>query len=306
MEHLSSVSITSPSGALQAEFVPGANMVCRSLTLDGIQLLHLGDGLTAYAEQGKTMGIPLLYPWANRLASFGYEAGGKRVVLAADDRRIHVDGPTGLPIHGVIPGLLVWDLEPPGAAGRLSARLAWDRPELLELFPFEHEVHVEASMSERAVTIATTIRATGRDPVPVSFGYHPYVRLPDSAREAWHVKLAAFRTMVLDHQMIPTGRRVPVVRRQFALGEISLDDAYDALAVPPQFEVSTTGLALMVEFLQGYSFAQVYAPSGRDFVCFEPMTAPTNALDSGDGLRLVPPGKEYCAAFAIRVKRPSA
>jgi len=35
--------------------------------------------------------------------------------------------------------------------------------------------------------------------------------------------------------------------------------------------------------LEGHSYAQVYAPAGGDFICFEPMTAPTDALVSGDG-----------------------
>ena len=47
--------------------------------------------------------------------------------------------------------------------------------------------------------------------------------------------------------------------------------------------------------------AQVFSPAGADFVCFEPMTAPANALVSGDGLRLVAPGREAMAGFAISV-----
>ena len=48
-------------------------MVCRSLRYDQVELLELRRGLETYAEAGKTMGIPLLYPWANRLDRFGYE-----------------------------------------------------------------------------------------------------------------------------------------------------------------------------------------------------------------------------------------
>jgi galactose mutarotase-like enzyme len=39
----------------------------------------------------------------------------------------------------------------------------------------------------------------------------------------------------------------------------------------------------------------------RDFVAFEPMTAPTAALCSGRGLRLVEPGGEFRAGFEVRV-----
>jgi galactose mutarotase-like enzyme len=39
-------------------------------------------------------------------------------------------------------------------------------------------------------------------------------------------------------------------------------------------------------------------------MCFEPMTAPPNALHSGDRLSLVPPGERYTATFSITVERP--
>src|SRR6201996_5229585 len=62
------VGIVSAGGALEAHFVPDANMLCHSLIHRGVELLHAGRGVQAYAERGKTMGIPLLHPWANRLS----------------------------------------------------------------------------------------------------------------------------------------------------------------------------------------------------------------------------------------------
>jgi aldose 1-epimerase len=47
----------------------------------------------------------------------------------------------------------------------------------------------------------------------------------------------------------------------------------------------------------------VYAPSSEDTICFEPMTAPTNALVSGAGLELLPPAEQRSAVFAISVAR---
>ena len=49
--------------------------------------------------------------------------------------------------------------------------------------------------------------------------------------------------------------------------------------------------------------AQVLAPATDDVICFEPMTAPTNALHSGDRLSLVAPGERYTATFSITVER---
>jgi aldose 1-epimerase len=45
----------------------------------------------------------------------------------------------------------------------------------------------------------------------------------------------------------------------------------------------------------------VYAPRAGQFICFEPMTAPTNALRSGDGLRVLAPGERFTAGFSIAV-----
>jgi galactose mutarotase-like enzyme len=48
---------------------------------------------------------------------------------------------------------------------------------------------------------------------------------------------------------------------------------------------------------------QIYAPEDQDVICFEPMTAPTNALVAdGPALTLVEPGEEYGARFSITVE----
>jgi galactose mutarotase-like enzyme len=291
----------SPGGELEAEFVPAANLLCRSLTHRGTELLHQGHGVRAYAEQGKTTGIPLLHPWANRLARPAYEAAGRRVQLPAPGGRYPTD-PNGLPIHGALPGLLRWQLD--GAAvqrDRITARLDWGDDVLLELFPFAHELEVRARVADDELELVTTVRATGGDPVPVSFGYHPYLALPDVPRRDWQVSLGASERMVTDERQIPTGEREPLGERTFQLDEMSWDDGLSGLSTPPVFTVSGGALSLTVTFREGYPFAQVYAPPADDLICFEPMTAPTNALVDGRDLRLVAPGEEYRAAFSVAV-----
>ena len=70
---------------------------------------------------------------------------------------------------------------------------------------------------------------------------------------------------------------------------------------PHPFTVSGGGRTLGVEFVEGYTYAQAFAPAGYDLICFEPMTAPANALISHDGLRLAAPGEPFHAAFRITV-----
>jgi galactose mutarotase-like enzyme len=297
------VTITSPGGRTEARFVPAANMVCCSLSHDGIERLALRRGLEAYAQDGKTMGIPLLYPWANRLERFGYEAAGKAVALAEDDARIPRDS-EGLPIHGVVPRLLQWTVPDQHPRDALEARLDWSSPDLLELFPYRHEVQLELRVADGELAIATTVRATGGDAVPVSFGYHPYLRIPDSPRETWDVELGATRRLVLDQRSIPTGEREPVIERRINLGHTSWDAAFDGLSVPPQFSAAAGQAEITVTFETGYGFAQLFAPAEQEFICFEPMTATSNALNSGDGLQILAPGGEHQAKFTIAIAAP--
>jgi aldose 1-epimerase len=300
-EGFDSITLTSADGSTTAEFVPDANLVCCSFAVDGVERLERRRGVRAYAEQGKTMGIPLLYPWANRLARFGYSAAGREVVLSEDDTRIPRDS-GGLPIHGVVPGLLRWEPGDPGRDDTIAARLDWSSGEPLELFPFVHEVHCEATVGRAELTVVTTVTAVGDDRVPVSFGYHPYTRLAGAARDEWQVMLAASNRLPLDDRSIPTGERAPVGPDHFSLAGASLDDAFVAVGSAPEpatFEAAAADRRLIVEFLGGYAYAQVFSPAGEDFICFEPMTAPANALNSGDGLTIISPGESYLARFRI-------
>jgi galactose mutarotase-like enzyme len=295
---LDTVAIASPEGELEARFAPADGLVCSSLRFRGEELLAGGQGLLAYAQRGKTMGIPLLYPWANRLAGWGYEAAGERVQLAGDASLLAEDG-DGHPIHGVIPGNLRWELLESGAT-ELRGQLRWDRPELLEVFPFEHALEVRASISARTLTIATTVRAGDAGAVPVSFGYHPYLRLASCPREDWLVELPVSSRLLLDEHMIPTGASEAVdFDGPFRLGARDWDDAFAGLPAPALFAVTAGERRIEVEFLTGYTHAQVYSPADADFICLEPMTAPSNALVSGEGLRVLAAGEELRAAFSV-------
>jgi aldose 1-epimerase len=290
---------------LEATFVPEAGMLCCSLRHRGEELLAQRAGVAAYAERGKTMGIPLLYPWANRLAGFDYDVAGRTVSVPRDETRIALDG-NGLPIHGVIGGRMHWELSSaPGTAGQsLAARLSWSEaePELFELFPFRHDVAYEAHLADGRLEVRVTLDACGADVVPVAFGFHPYLSPPGTPRERWQLQLPAMRELVLDSRQIPLAFGQALPGRDLQLAEHEFDDGFDAVLEPAHFEVAGAGRRIVLELLEGYPCAQVFAPRAGAFICFEPMTAPANALRSGDGLRVLAPGERYQAIFAISVE----
>ncbi len=288
---------------LEATFLPGAGMLCSSLRHRGEELLAQNRGVEAYVERGKTMGIPLLYPWANRLAAFDYTVTGCSVAVPHDTTRVALDN-RGLPIHGVIGGRMAWEpTSTPGGsdAQTLTALLSWNesRGELFEVFPFRHDLRYEASLRGGRLEIAVTVHACGRDTVPVAFGFHPYLSLPGTPRERWRVELPAMRTLVLDDHQIPAGPGEELPSQTFELAEREFDDGFDAVPAHARFAAETADRRLVLELLEGYPCAQVYAPRPGEFICFEPMTAPANALRSGDGLRLLAPGESSRARFAL-------
>jgi galactose mutarotase-like enzyme len=299
------VSVLSAQEAhLRVAFAPSAGMVGCSLRHRDEEVLGQRGGLRKYAEQGSSMGIPLLYPWANRLDGFSYTVAGRTVELDPERAPLHLEE-HGLPIHGLNAGV-EWQVAETGAddseGARLLARLDWTAHErLMAGFPFAHEVTVEAVLFGATLTLETVVTATGDDPVPVSFGWHPYLAPPGVGRDDYDVTLPVRRRALVDDRMIPTGESVPVDEPSGRLGERTYDNLFTELTHPPEFVVRGGGRRIEVRFEAGYPYGVVFAPPGEDYICYEPMTAPTNALASGDGLRIVEPGGTYLARYAITV-----
>jgi galactose mutarotase-like enzyme len=293
-------ALTLTAGDLAATFVPQLGMIGASLEHRGVELLGQRNGLAAYEARGSTMGIPLLHPWANRLSGLEYEAAGKRVTIDPDSPLVRLD-PNGLPIHGLCAANPGWrTAEGPG--GTLSATLDFGaQPELLEVFPFPHELRLDVTLDESGLGVAATLTANAGEPVPVSFGFHPYLNLPGVPRAEWEVTLPVQKHLLADDRGIPTGATEPAQADDGPLGERAFDDGYAELGDAPAFVLAGGGRTITLTFERGYPYAQVYAPAGQDLICFEPMTAPTNALVAG-GCRTVPPGGTSSAAFRIDVK----
>jgi aldose 1-epimerase len=293
-------SISLASGDLEAVFWPAAGLLGVSLRHCGVELLRRIDDLEAAKSKGSTAGIPLLYPWANRLAALNYRVAGRNVVLDPSSPLLHFDD-HGLPMHGVPWGQLAWEI---AEAKRDSflARLDWNRSDLLAIFPFPHTIQISASVNPDSLTLQTTVLASADSQVPVSFGFHPYFGIPQLARAQWRLLLPAMRRLLLDARGIPTGAQENFKSSDSLLGDTSFDDGFITIEPQPSFSLSGASRRITVTLLEGFSYAQVFAPKGKDFVAIEPMTAPTNALSSGEGLRILAPGSQFQASFRIAVE----
>ncbi|HWI71983.1 MAG TPA: aldose 1-epimerase [Baekduia sp.] len=299
---MSSDVVTLKAGAWTSRWVPSVGMVGVSLFGHGRELLGQLGGLDAYVARGSTFGIPLLHPWANRLDGHSYAVGATSVALDAATPGLRVDG-TGLPIHGLLAAYRGWDVREAGAR-TLVAELPFDEDEaLLAAFPFPHRLTLEVEHGADRVTVTTTLTPTGDVAVPISFGFHPYFTLPGVTRGGIVLRAPAMTRLELDDHGIPTGGREAVGARHTVIGDAVLDAHFTDLGDQPSFTLAGGGHELTVQFLEGFTHLQLFSPPDRAIVAIEPMTAPTNALRSGDGLRVVT--EPFRAAFAIDLSEAS-
>jgi aldose 1-epimerase len=289
------------AGDLEAVFWPEAGMLGASLRFRGVELLRRVEDLDAARVKGSTAGIPLLYPWANRLGSLRYRAAGREVALDSASPLLHFDDHK-LPMHGVPWGQLRWEVVS-SRADALVARLDWLRQELLAIFPFPHHVEMAVRLRPLDLEIQTTVFADAGSPVPISFGFHPYFGIPEIPRTEWTLNAPAMGKLALDAQGIPTGAKTPSAAFAGRLENIGYDDGFALSGGQAGFSIDGNGYSIGIEFEKGFDFAQIFAPKDKEFIAIEPMTAETNALCSGEGLRVIAAGEQFVASFRIGVAR---
>lgn len=299
MAELPSVVLRDPSSPLAATYVPSAGMICTSLADDGVELLGQRHGLAAYLSDAKTLGIPILYPWANRLSANTYRVDGGAVTLTPGLGGVRDDS-SGVPIHGVLAGYPGWAVTEQ-SANRLTADLDFgSRPALLASFPFPHVVSLDVTLADRALVVQTTVTATTSAPVPLCYGFHPYLTIPGVARADWTLQTPPLRHRPVDDRGLPTGEVRDWPAYSEKLGDKTFDDGFAGVPPGGVFALAGGDRRIEVVFDRGFPAAQIFAPGNDDVVALEPMAAPTNALSTGD-YRTAEPGRPAVSVFVIRV-----
>ena len=291
--------ITLRAGKYEASVLPDAAMLCASLQF-------LGDEYVAWPRPieefraGRATAIPLLHPWANRLGGERYEAAGTSVSL--DGLTLPHD-PNGLPIHGNLFGA-PFEVKLSNDTRVVGTLDYGALPDKLRAFPFPHIVTVDVRLHPtRGLNIVTQIDATSDSPVPISFGWHPFVQLPNAPRAEWELRWPECEHVEVDARIIPTGKRTPQAAQREAIADRTFDDHY-ALGADRTFAISGGSgkkkRTLTLQFDPAYPFAQLFVPPDRELVAIEPMTAEIDALGHGTA-PLAQPGQRFLAAFNLAV-----
>jgi aldose 1-epimerase len=253
---------------------PLAGNLTREMTVKGANVLG-------------PQGIPFMGPWANRLDEQAFYANGKRYAFnmgLGNIRGAH-------PIHGFLSAAKweVVDAKADAKSAWVTSRLEFFRqPDWMAQFPFAHTIEMTHRLQDGALEISVQLHNLSAEPMPVAIGFHPYFRVADAPRDAWTIALGVRTEWVLSPDKIPTGETRPIEQR-FAdpraavLRDHDLDHVFGDLIRDPSgratMSVAGSSQKIDVIFGQNYQAVVVYAPKGRDFICFEPMAGITDALN---------------------------
>jgi aldose 1-epimerase len=311
---IETVELSDAAHRLEVALAPSLGNMAYEIKAAGKNILWFPYHSPAgFRSDSRLCGLPFLAPWANRIAGDSYWVNGRQYLLNPALGNLRRD-PRQLPIHGLLHLSPDWTLvsaDASAASAAATSRLEfWKHPRLMAQFPFAHTITMTYRLANAELEVETVLDNLSAEPMPVAIGYHPFFQLDDSPRERWKVHLAAREHLPLNGQLIPTGERRPVAFADpHPLRVAPLDDVFTGLVRGPDgrahFWVEGDHQRITVTYGPKYPVAVVFAPPAREFVCFEPMAAITNAFNLahagvyGD-LQNIPPGGQWRESFWIR------
>jgi len=159
------------------------------------------------------------------------------------------------------------------ADGRGVALELSDTPETLQAYPFQFLLRLEARLAPGALEISTTVTNRSDEPMPFSFGLHPYFNL--SSLEG--VRFEGLPEECLNHLTMapaPTAEQMEHVA-----------DGIDLLVRPTgpvRLVDKAAGTSLELQLSHPFDLVVLWTEPPRPMVCIEPWSGPRQALLSGD------------------------
>jgi len=272
-------------------------------------LLSPPGSLAGWKANPSQAGIPLLAPWANRIDGDVYWINGKQYHLNPDLGNLRRDA-SGLAIHGLLLFARGWEVEKLHAdetAALVTSRLDFaSRPQWMAQFPFNHAIEMTHRLADGVLEVSTAIMNAAVEPMPLCIGFHPWYQIPDCPRDQWTVHLPVRKHYELSSKLVPTGETEPAnLSDPIPLAGRKLDDVFGDVNHDDEFWVEGAGRRISVRFGRKFPVAIAYAPQDRDVICFEPMTAVTNAFNLAHAgaykdLPVIRPGETWKESFWIR------
>jgi len=247
----------------------------------------------------------VLVPWPNRVEDGRWIHEGAAQVLDITEPALHNA------LHGLLRDRPYRLAERTPDAVTLAATVHPTRG-----YPFTLDTTVRYELVDDGIQVTHGVVNVGEKRAPYAVGTHPFLRLGEVPTYELTLSLAAGTRFETDARLNPIrescvdGTDYDLRSGRLVAG-LDLDDAFGG--VTPVDGVSRHRLTApdgrFVELWQESDFAYVQVFTTRIFpkdgglgtaIAVEPMTAPPNALNSGQGLRWLEPGESWSGSWGIR------
>lgn len=310
------IRLTSPGGA-EATLFPGTgfNLIDWRIPTPGgmVPLIHAEADVLS-GGSGTRSGVPILFPFPNRIAGATFEWDGRTIDLPTS----HPGDPNA--IHGFCAKTPWSQIEVTGEAAVTGTfRLSRDATQASRTWPGDLELAVTYDLRDSALRLSAHVTNVADHPVPFGLGYHPYfTALAAASIDETIVQVSADSYWELKDS-IPDGTVAAVTGRRdlqvpTVLGDRVLDDVLTGL---PDFRPAPDGLMQVASLTGGgvtlalrcdESFRDivVFTPANRESVAIEPYTCPTDAVHLQElgpdvGWRVLPAGGTWTGVVEFAV-----
>lgn len=262
---------------------------------DGYEVDQMCDG-----ARGQT-----LVPWPNRVQDGSWSWRGKAMQLALTEPEQHNA------IHGLV-RWLGWSVadRSPGAA--TLACTSYPQPG----YQWALDVEVRYQLGARGLQVTTSITNLGDSPAPVAAGAHPYLTAGTALIDDCELQVPADSWLPTGDQQIPTGREQVAgsaydFRSPRRIGDQQIDYTFTDLRRDADGRCTVRlagpdGTAASLWVGPAYEFVEIFTGDAlpdprrrRRGLGVEPMTAPPNALATGESLVVLEPGERWTGEWGM-------
>ena len=272
----------------------GASLI--ELNLSGISLIDLPGSSEHPLASNPYHPSALLTPWVNRVRNGNYSFKGKNYQLPINETAL------GNAIHGLLaraPFTLVQQSE-----SSLTLEHAYKGEEPNYPFPFTFRYNYTLT-DVGALEITFEAQNTGPTAMPFACGWHPYFSFPDTTVADLSIKFHPISRFLSDSQMIPLKEENLNGQTEFIFSQEKVDHVF---RLGPREKHVTEfidhkhqrSLFLEQSSVQ-FPFLVVFQPEGYTSVAIEPMTANTDAFNTGDGLLELAPQEVFSGQIRLSI-----
>lgn len=309
------IELSAPGSLTSAKIAPRFGFNCFELNIhaDGrcFSLIDAEEGFPTPESRPSGHGIPLLFPFPNRIRGGRYEWEGTTYQLpegAVPYNRANA-------IHGFCLDRR-WRVTHQ-TAHRVTAefQLSADAPDRREFWPADFLIRGTYTLYETALAFDLHIENADTVPLPWGFGTHAYFKVPLSAdsRLTDCLLVAPVDAHWVLEENLPTGEARSLSEPYSELpdglraGNLPLDDVFRLAPGARSCSVmdERAGYQITQSFSPEFTQLVVFTPPGRNAVCLEPYTCLTDAVNltgAETGWRTLAPGKSESLNVTIALE----